>query len=153
VRPGLPIPLPVSGGGIGQPVLGSAARAWWLTTVAAIGSHGPPGTVLRDVPAGGVGLPCLASIKEVVLGSFPRQDETFRMLVPFDLAGQPCSESLRQRTPLGNPCLEIDGSGGFRSCAPMFLSVWFQRERFVALQAVSTMEHAFLFHGASGECQ
>jgi hypothetical protein len=34
-----------------------------------------------------------------------------------------------------------------------YLTVWFQRECFEALQAVNTMEHAFSFHGASGECQ
>jgi hypothetical protein len=33
-----------------------------------------------------------------------------------------------------------------------FLTVWVQRERFEALRAVNTMEHAFSFHGASGEC-
>jgi hypothetical protein len=83
----------------------------------------------------------------------PRQDEIDRMLAPFDLAGRSCFGGLRQRTPLDDPCLEIDGSGDPRSCAPMFfLTVWVQRERFKALQAVNTMEHAFSFHGASGEC-
>ena len=33
-----------------------------------------------------------------------------------------------------------------------YLTVWFQRERFEALLAVNTMEHAFSFHGAGGEC-
>ena len=33
-----------------------------------------------------------------------------------------------------------------------YLTVWFQRERFEALLVVITMEHAFSFHGAGGEC-
>ena len=76
----------------------------------------------------------------------------YRMLVPIELAGRSCSGRLRRRTPLGVSCLEIAGSGGIRSDAPMFyLTVWFQRERFEALLAVNIMEHAFSFHGAGGE--
>jgi hypothetical protein len=55
-------------------------------------------------------------------GSFSRQDEISWILVLIDLARRSCSESTRQRTPLGDPCLEIVGLGGSQSCAPMFLS-------------------------------
>ena len=74
----------------------------------------------------------------------------------IDLAEASCSGRLRRRIPLGVSCLEIAGSGGIRSDAPMFyLTVWFQRERFEAgsggIRAVNIMEHAFSFHGAGGE--
>jgi hypothetical protein len=39
-----------------------------------------------------------------------------------DLAGVSSSGRLRWQTPLSEYCLEIAGSGGIRSCAPMFFS-------------------------------
>jgi hypothetical protein len=45
-----------------------------------------------------------------------------RMSVHIDLAGLSCSGRLRRRTPFGDLCLEIDGSDGIRSCAPVFFS-------------------------------
>jgi hypothetical protein len=52
------------------------------------------------------------------------------------------SGRLRRRTPLGASCLEIAGSDGIRSGAPMFfLTVWFQRERDEALLSVAIMGH------------
>jgi hypothetical protein len=58
------------------------------------------------------------------------------------------------RTPLGGLCPQIDGYGGFRRahlCFYLTVCVWFQRERFEALLAVNTMEHAFSFHDVGGE--
>jgi hypothetical protein len=53
---------------------------------------------------------------------------------------------------LGDSCPDIAGFGGIWSCAPVFsLTVWFQSERFEALQAINIMEHV-LIPCASGEC-
>jgi hypothetical protein len=57
-----------------------------------------------------------------------------RIHVPIDLAEVSCFGRLHRHTPLGDSCLEIAGSGGIWSCAPIFsLTIWFQRERFEAL--------------------
>jgi hypothetical protein len=45
-----------------------------------------------------------------------------QLSVPINLARVSCSERLRWQTPLGDSCLEIAGSGGIRSCTPMFFS-------------------------------
>jgi hypothetical protein len=66
------------------------------------------------------------------------------MPVPIDMVAMSCSRRIRRRTPLGDICLEIA-----KSC--VFLSVWFQRERFETLLAVNIMGHAFSSHGADGE--
>jgi hypothetical protein len=50
------------------------------------------------------------------------------------------SGRLRWQSPLGASCLEIAGSDGIRSGAPIFfLTVWFQRERDEALLSVAIM--------------
>jgi hypothetical protein len=64
------------------------------------------------------------------------------MLVLIDLAEVLSFERLRRRTPLGTLCLEIAGSDGILSCAPMFfLTVWFGKERHEALLYVFIMAH------------
>jgi hypothetical protein len=45
-----------------------------------------------------------------------------QLSAPIDLAGVSCSGRLRRQTLLGDSCLEIAGSGGIQSCAPVFLS-------------------------------
>jgi hypothetical protein len=60
------------------------------------------------------------------------------MPVSMDLTGVSSSGRLRRRTPVDASCLEVVGSDGIRSGAPVFLSdpVWFQRERCEAVMDV-----------------
>jgi hypothetical protein len=59
---------------------------------------------------------------------------------------------LRRRTPLGDSCLEIAGSGGIWSCAfTLFLNVWFLRECIEVLLPVISWGMCS-FHDADGEC-
>jgi hypothetical protein len=80
----------------------------------------------------------------VVLGSLAHQDEHILDACPMDLSGVSSFGRLCRRTPMGASCLEIAGSEGIRSCAPVFLlAVWFQMERGEAPLPVTIMCHVF----------
>jgi hypothetical protein len=70
-----------------------------------------------------------------------------RMFVTMDLAGLSCSGRLHRRTLLGASCLEIAGSDGIWSGAPVFLSDRLVLERALRSSAGSIIRNDFSFHG------
>jgi hypothetical protein len=90
------------------------------------------------LPASGMGAAGLDRTMAAILGFLSCQDED---LSDGCLHRSGCSGVF----PKANSCLEIAGSGGIRSCAPMFsLTVWFQRERIEALLVVNIIGHVLV---------
>jgi hypothetical protein len=93
-------------------VAGAATASWRRTAFAAASDF--------SVPIGGMGLLVCSNNGGGPRVPFRAKVKICWMLVPINLAKVLCYKRLRRRTPLGASCLEIAGSDGIRSCAPMF---------------------------------
>jgi hypothetical protein len=146
------------------------ASLWWDKLVVRLGSFVLAGYAGRGFPSGVPMVYCLQSWRpsggEVVWGlpglvsnkgGCPRvptraKRMSYRIRVTIDLAKVSRSRRLHRRTPLNDSCLEIAGSGGIRSCAPMFFLWQFgfrgSTSKFRWLLISGGM---FSFHGVGGE--